>query len=82
MLVIELTPISDINEAERVIPKVVGLHLREALNELAANGIEAIVNGSGKVISQQPKSGTRIRNGEQCLLECESSVDLVRLLNL
>lgn len=79
-LAIELTYTPQAGEIERIVPNLVGMHLREALNKLTAHGIEAVVNGSGRVIKQQPKSGTRINGGEQCLLECESTIDLITLL--
>jgi len=68
------------DEVRHVVPRVTGLPIRNALNVLAAEGITAVVNGSGKVVSQQPPPGRRTNPGDQVLLVCESSVDLRKLL--
>ncbi len=52
-------------------PSVVGLSLREALNRLAIENIEPVVYGSGRVKSQKPRAGTRVRAGIRCIIECE-----------
>ncbi|HOC89606.1 MAG TPA: PASTA domain-containing protein, partial [bacterium] len=68
------------DQVRHVVPRVTGLPIRNALNVLAAEGITAVVNGSGKVVSQQPPAGRRTNPGDQVLLVCESSVDLRKLL--
>jgi len=80
-LMLQLTPPCHNEEGERLVPNVIGLNLREALNQLAVCGIEAIVDGSGKVVKQQPQSGSIITPNEQCLLRCESAIDLVKLFS-
>ncbi|HOT98211.1 MAG TPA: penicillin-binding transpeptidase domain-containing protein [bacterium] len=67
-------------EARHLVPRVTGLPIRNALNVLAAEGITAVVSGSGKVISQQPPPGRHAKPGDQVLLVCESSIDLRKLL--
>ncbi|MBN1540878.1 PASTA domain-containing protein, partial [candidate division KSB1 bacterium] len=66
----------------RTVPNVEGLPIRNALNLLAANGIRAVVDGTGKVVKQQPSAGHDIKPGEQVLLRCESSIDLKKLIIL
>jgi cell division protein FtsI (penicillin-binding protein 3) len=68
------------DQARHIVPRVTGLPIRNALNVLAAEGITAIVSGSGKVVSQQPAAGQRAHPGDQVLLVCESSIDLRKLL--
>jgi len=72
----------DENRAEgvRQVPDVVGLPIRNAINVLAADGIRPVINGSGRVVTQQPPPGRRLRASEQVMLYCESSVDLRKLL--
>ena len=81
-VVVELIRLEKEKGVERIIPDVLGLPLREALNMLNVQGIDVVVNGSGKVVKQQPVGGTRITGDEQCLLECESTIDLIELLTL
>ncbi|HNW58179.1 MAG TPA: penicillin-binding transpeptidase domain-containing protein [bacterium] len=66
--------------ARRLVPRVTGLPIRNAVNVLAAEGITAVVSGSGKVVSQQPPAGRQAHPGDQVLLVCESSIDLRKLL--
>jgi len=68
--------------AMRTIPNLIGLPIRSALNLLGEKGIHAVVNGSGRVVRQQPSAGKQLRATEQILLQCESSVDLRKLLLL
>ncbi len=65
---------------ELVVPQVVGLPVRNALNLLGDRGIRAVVNGSGRVVRQEPVPGRRLRQTEQVLLQCESSVDVRKLI--
>jgi len=53
------------------IPKLIGLSLREALHRLAVLEVEATVEGSGIVVSQFPKPGTKIIEGMSCNLQCQ-----------
>jgi len=64
------------------VPYVVGLPLRNAINILAARNIRAVVDGSGRVVRQQPKAGQKIKPNEQVMLHCESSIDVGKLLTL
>ncbi len=64
------------------VPYVVGLPLRNAINILAARNIRAVVDGSGRVVRQQPKAGQKIKSHEQVMLHCESSIDVGKLLAL
>jgi cell division protein FtsI/penicillin-binding protein 2 len=65
-----------------VVPQVIGLPLRRALNVLSARNIQAVVDGSGRVVRQQPLPGQRLGRNEQVLLHCESSIDVGHLLAL
>ncbi len=58
------------------VPKVVGLTIREALNKLTYENLNVIVQGSGRVVKQNPLAGERIRIGARCVIECEPTINL------
>lgn len=58
------------NSSKYLVPRLVGLSLRQALRELAFREVEAHVEGSGVVIQQNPKPGQRIESGLICHLVC------------
>jgi len=64
------------------VPSVIGLPIRNALNILTSKGIKVVVDGTGRVVRQQPPPGEFIKDQEQVLLHCESSIDLRKLLIL
>jgi len=57
--------------SKHLVPKLVGLSLRDALRELAFRNIEARVEGSGIVCQQYPQPGKRIDTGLICHLVCQ-----------
>lgn len=50
------------------VPDVRGLSLREAISRLAAHGFQTSASGSGMVVSQQPRGGTKLAVGRTCRL--------------
>jgi cell division protein FtsI/penicillin-binding protein 2 len=66
----------------RMVPQVEGLPIRNALNLLAAQQIRAVVDGTGKVVQQQPAPGQVLTDDEHVLLRCESSLDVRKILIL
>ena len=50
-----------------------GMKLRTALAVLNHQGLEAEIEGTGKVVKQFPKPGTKIAPGNKCRLVCRSS---------
>ncbi len=60
------------SKATTRLPNVVGLTLREALRQLSLAGVEATVQGSGRVWRQTPQAGVPIRPGMRCALECQA----------
>ena len=56
--------------SKHVIPKVVGLSVREALQKLSGRGIEVTIEGSGIVVEQRPKPGSKVEKGMVCQLIC------------
>ena len=70
------------NPDERLVPKVEGLPIRNALALLNAQNIHAIIDGTGQVVQQQPAPGADITDDEHVLLRCESSVDVKKLIIL
>jgi beta-lactam-binding protein with PASTA domain len=54
------------------VPHVIGLTLREAIRQLRHKGLAATFTGSGLVIRQAPKAGSRVGQETVCKLECKS----------
>ncbi len=72
--------LSTVKENDGIMPNVCGLPIRSAISVLAAHGIKAVVEGSGKVYAQDPDPGQRCGPSEQALLSCRSGVDLQELV--
>ena len=49
-----------------IIPDVRNMSLLKAMNTLRKNGLRTKITGSGKVIWQSPKPGTKITSGSIC----------------
>ncbi|MCR4438000.1 MAG: penicillin-binding transpeptidase domain-containing protein [bacterium] len=60
-----------------LMPRVIGLTAREAVNRLRLLGVHVDVSGAGRVVRQHPAPGEEIRRGGRCTLECQSGVALV-----
>ncbi len=58
---VEVTALS---AAEGVMPPVRGMALKDALYLLESRGLRVHANGKGKVVSQSPRAGTAIREGD------------------
>jgi len=58
------------------VPLVVGLSLREALSKMSRQGLRVVVQGSGRVTTQIPEAGKKIRVGARCVVQCEPVADL------
>lgn len=63
------------NDSPYHIPKLVGLSLRQALQELAKRQIEARVEGDGVVVKQFPEPGRRIEADMVCFLSCSENTE-------
>jgi cell division protein FtsI/penicillin-binding protein 2 len=57
--------------SNNIMPSVVGLSIREALQKLNSNYLSITISGSGVIKSQDPVPGERIRRGMKCRLVCE-----------
>jgi membrane peptidoglycan carboxypeptidase len=53
---------------QRVMPQLVALSLREALQRMSGLGIQVQYRGVGRVVEQYPKSSTRLKAGSVCVL--------------
>ncbi len=62
-----------------LMPKIIGLTAREAINRLALLDIEAEVVGHGRVVHQTPEAGEQISRGDRCVLECKSNIGFANL---
>ncbi len=58
------------SKAIQVMPNLIGLSLRNAVSECSLRGLKVRVFGTGDVISQKPKAGSKIKTGAQIMLEC------------
>ena len=52
-----------------VVPNVVGMSLKKAIMTLQQSGLELKFVGSGTVVQQSPKAGTKLTNGIICSIE-------------
>lgn len=79
---IRLTAGEIINDSEYVVmPKLVGMSVRKAIAELSLRGLEAKIEGSGKVVRQQPEAESKLRVGARCYLECRPVMSVQMLAN-
>lgn len=53
-----------------VVPDVRGLPMRRAVNRLALQQLDAIINGTGVVVSQSPAAGERMKAGARVSISC------------
>ena len=53
-----------------IVPDLRDLSIRRALASVAVHRLEARVNGSGRVVSQHPRPGERVRPGTPIVLDC------------
>ncbi len=58
------------------VPAVVGLSVRDAVSRLSQQGIRVEIRGTGRVTSQIPEAGRKIRIGARCIIQCAPVVDL------
>jgi len=56
--------------SEYHVPNLIGMSLREAMKLCGSGGIAVEAEGSGRVISQEPRAGTRINPGLVCRIRC------------
>lgn len=56
----------------RVMPDLKGLSLRKSLRLLQRTEVSITVKGTGRVFSQTPKAGKKIKKGEHCVLTLKS----------
>ncbi len=59
-------------------PQLVGLSLRQALQQLSLLGIDAHVVGNGRVTQQHPAAGTAISPSTRCELRCQMKMPVAR----
>jgi cell division protein FtsI/penicillin-binding protein 2 len=72
-----LSPPTD--SAARVLPDLIGLPVREALQRLTSLAVGARIEGSGVVARQQPRAGTELPLEGECRLWCRPAADARRL---
>jgi len=62
------------DSAQRVLPDLTGLPLREALRRLGRLQVQARITGRGLVVRQAPAPGTALTPRSECRLWCEPGV--------
>ena len=60
-------------------PDLLNLTTRDAIKSLNNLGIKYKTSGSGKVISQSIAAGSKIDDGDICLIKCESNINKIKL---
>ena len=63
-------PGTDAETGVAIVPDLRDLSIRRALTSVAVHRLEARVNGSGRVVSQRPRPGERVRPGTAIVLDC------------
>ncbi len=58
----------------QVMPDLKGFSLRKSLRLLQRAEVSVTVKGTGRVVSQSPKAGKKIKKGEHCVLTLKSDV--------
>lgn len=53
-----------------LVPDLRGLPMRRAVNRLALQQLDAVINGSGLVVSQSPAAGERVKTGARVSITC------------
>ncbi len=77
-IVLELGTEESLATGEHLLmPRLIGLTAREAINRLTLLGMQVEVAGAGRVVRQKPAPGEPIRRGGRCTLECQSGMALV-----
>ena len=68
---LNLTECRESDGSVKIMPKVTGFTVREAVKLLGSHSIPFKIEGSGKVKKQIPSPGTKLVQGENCFLECK-----------
>ncbi len=74
---LELGDTEKLARVESVMPDLKGLSIREAVRRLSALAVRADVRGSGVVAAQSPPPGSKMRNGQCCVLECRPLTEML-----
>lgn len=63
------------SDQERMLitPDITKLSLRKAINVLISAGFDADINGSGKIIDQSPKAGTKLLPKSKIIIYCKNN---------
>ena len=56
-----------------ITPDIRNLSLRKAINVLISAGFDADINGSGKIIDQSPKAGTKLLPKSKIIIYCKNN---------
>ncbi len=59
-------------QGEQIMPSLVGLSLRKALQRLNRYEVRVRIQGSGRIVSQQPKPGSLLNGETECKLVLQS----------
>jgi membrane peptidoglycan carboxypeptidase len=57
--------------SNKIMPDIVGLSAREAMNKLSHAYLNISISGSGQVVRQEPTPGKKISRGDKCHIVCE-----------
>ncbi len=62
-----------VEERMLITPDISNLSLRRAINVLISAGFDADINGSGKIIDQSPKAGTKLLPKSKIIIYCKNN---------
>jgi stage V sporulation protein D (sporulation-specific penicillin-binding protein) len=74
-ILMTLCSAADAGDTETDLPSVIGLTMREAIRKLHLRGWAVTVSGSGLVVEQAPRPGTRLGKDVICQLTCRPADD-------
>lgn len=60
------------DDVEYIMPDLIGHSLRKSLRLLSQKKVQVTIKGTGVVVSQNPKPGTPLKNGEMCQVNLSS----------
>ncbi|HEY3250846.1 MAG TPA: PASTA domain-containing protein, partial [Ignavibacteria bacterium] len=64
---------SGLKEQDIIMPYLKGMSIRSCIKVLSSLGVEYEINGTGKILTQNPQAGELINMNQPVLINCSSS---------
>lgn len=59
------------SETHTIIPNIMNMSLRKAINKLVSDGFAVDINGSGEIVDVYPKPGTKVLSKSKVIIYCK-----------